>query len=120
MACPSASHGNLFYINSKKEDSHWSHNSASPPEPLLIYLPLPQSVHALWSAPYLPPTFLLVTVFSSPTGFLYKYTFSCTYSITSKLLLKKMEQIEQNRVFRNVGNYKSDAGESPKRRHTIF
>jgi hypothetical protein len=22
-------------------------------------------------------------------------------------------------VFRNVGNYKSDAGESPKRRHTI-
>jgi hypothetical protein len=25
-----------------------------------------------------------------------------------------MEQI----VFRNVGNYKSDAGESPKRRHT--
>jgi hypothetical protein len=25
-----------------------------------------------------------------------------------------------DRVFRNVGNYKSDAGESPKRRHTIF
>jgi hypothetical protein len=25
-----------------------------------------------------------------------------------------------NRVFRNVGNYKSDTGESPKRRHTIF
>jgi hypothetical protein len=25
-----------------------------------------------------------------------------------------------DRVFRNVSNYKSDAGESPKRRHTIF
>jgi hypothetical protein len=25
-----------------------------------------------------------------------------------------------DRVFRNAGNYKSDAGESPQRRHTIF
>jgi hypothetical protein len=48
----------------------------------------------LWSALYLPPTYLLVTVFSSPTGFPYKYTFPCTYSITSNILTMKMEQIE--------------------------
>jgi hypothetical protein len=55
------------------------------------------------------------------------YNFALNISVCLVLVESTSNQQEEpsayedgtDRVFRNVGNYKSDAGESPKRRHTI-
>ena len=103
MACPSAGHGNRSYTNSKKEDRHRLHNSASPPGSQLYTSPLHMFLHSETPPP--ATNFLLVPVFSSPTCYQYKLSLPLHPSITSKLPMK-MEQI----VFRNVGIYKSVAG----------
>ena len=54
----------------------------------------------------------------SPASDLYMLTFQNTLSVPSS----KAGAFEDgtDRVFRNVGIYKSDAGESPKRKQTTF
>ena len=52
----------------------------------------------------------------SPASDLYMPTFLNTLDVPS---LKAFED-GTDRVFRNVGIYKSDAGESPKRKQTTF
>ena len=67
--------------------------------------------------PYLSPPFLLASAISESNLFLYKYP-DCSL-LQSHFILPTYED-GTDRVFRNVGIYNSDAGELPKRKHTIF
>ena len=52
----------------------------------------------------------------SPESYLYMPTFRNTLSVPSS----KAFEVGTDRVFRNVGIYKSDAGESPKKTNNIL
>jgi hypothetical protein len=106
MVCPSARHGNHYYINSKKGDIHTivaqpaEQNSGSRSDLPLIYLPL----HNLFLQVEPPPPTtcsLLVPPDSSPAGFPYKYHCSCTSNNTHTSAFE--DGID--REFRNFGIY---------------
>jgi len=77
----------------------------------------PQSVSLLGPAPILSPSFHLAQAIFKPKLFLYKYP-NILNSTQSSYLLAHEDGTD--RVFQKVGIQNSDAGELPRRKHTIF
>jgi len=75
----------------------------------------PQPVSIFWTTPNLSPSFLLTQAIFEPNLFLYKYSnFTQIQSYFIPTCLWRW-----NSVFRSISIQNSDAGELPRRKHTI-